>query len=829
MKQDIKCAWRRLVRAPFFSVIAVLMLATGIGAATAVYSFYNGIFLQHLPIRDPDSLALVCRSGARDPRAAHGNDLYCYQDYENFREHGPLSPLIANGTEKRSLAIEGHLDQSKPGMVGEVSGNFFSELGLLPEVGRVIGPADDDKDHPAAVVVLNHAYWEKHFAGQPDAIGKTMLIDRVIFQIIGVAPEEFHGLEPAEEPDVFIPLRMISVLTAPNAPHAIRGPVYAVWLQIAGRLPDAKAKPAIEEALEVIYEGDLKAGGVPSEVVTQYFGKVKLLPGAGGYNDEREPLGHVLMILAGLVTLLLLVCCANVASLTLLRAVKRQSELALRAALGANRGHIFRDVIAESVILVSASACLGVLFAKWGISSMAYLLPGSEDFEIVLDSSALLFGTGLSVVVAILIGAIPGLRMRAVGLTTSMSGHSNTVVASSRHRMGKALVLAQISLSLCLVAGAGLLLRTLVNLRHVQLGFNVERQLLTVVHFDNKYTPAQRHSFFTRAAANISELPGVEGVAYFDGGLLLNDTLVMPFAVDGYVPERGELVQANITFAGPDFFRLVNLPITHGRALEGGDFNPPNASAGNEQISAAVVSESLAARYFTGRDPLGATIRNATGQKFRIVGVARDALYADLRDTHATAIYYPISQGTGAPSNLVDFVIHTRSLTDSLNGSCQQALQKADPSATILLSTTIDGIIDRRTANEQIEAKAAGYFSGFSLILAGFGLYAILAYEVVQRRREIAVRVALGASPVNIIQPIVLRGVTFAVAGVTFGCVLAFAASKYITSHLYAVTGTDPATFALAGVVLIGVAVAASWIPAAKGARVDPMLALRPE
>jgi predicted permease len=843
MLSDFRYAFRQLGKNPSSIAITILILALGIGANTAVFTFIDGILLRGLPVRDPAQLVLVGRSGAKlkDPRIAMGKYLFSYPDFEQFRDRGQsLAAIAAENVSRRKLA-GGGLGQSETisVSVGEVSGDFFSMLGVSPYLGQAFTLEDDRKGNPRPVAILSYACWTQHYGGDPAVLGKQILIDNVSFSVVGIVPPDFSGVEAEDRPDVWIPIQMLAVLDTNPSAQGLRTPVGGTWLHILGRLRPGVKRESASAELDVIFQGELAAAKIPAEAISMFMGKIDLQAGGSGFSQTREQARSLLMILMAMVGLVLVIACANVASLLLARTVVRQREFALRSALGAARGRLIRQLLTESTLLALFGGMLGLLFAHWGAYAIAGYLPGGGSLDLKPDRDVLLFAALVSIGTGIFVGVIPALRLSGTDLISVLKAQANMAPGSSRHRLGKVLVVAQIGLSLCLLAAAGLFVRTLENLQNSDLGFRRQSLVIVGVTADRNYDLTQRARVFENVRAGLEGLPGVTHSTFVEGGLLLASNFYNQFGLDGYVPRANEALLANYTFAGPQFFETLGIKMVRGRGFSDADI----ASAANQRgpaepksggsvpsgVGVAVVNESLARQYFGDVDPVGHILHDAQQGTYRIIGVAKNAKYSSLREENLNEIYLPISKQPGGSGPGMQFVLRSGEGLLTLAPAIRAAIHKIDPKVRVGNATTMDEIVDRATSSERTVAQVAGYFSLFALALASMGLYGILAYGVAQRTREIGVRMALGANGGDVLFLVIKQGMLLAAVGCVAGTIVAIALSHLIVSRLYGVAPTDPVTFLATAALMLMVAFFACWVPARRAVRVDPMIALRAE
>ncbi len=824
--QDLRYAARALRRTPGFTAISIVILALGIGANTAVFTFIDRAMLRKLPVNNPDQLVIVTKPDARAPRT---NESFSFPAYAQLRDRTQtLAGLAAFRGAIRTMAITGP-GGGEAGLIQtqDVTGNFFSVLGVAAVVGRTLSPSDDAPDNPQPVVVLSHALWQQRFGSSPDAIGKTIVLDDVSFTIVGVASRRFLSPSLGGGPDLWLPLQMVQRLE-PRADRRRFQNDESQWLFVIGRLKPRVDREAARAELDVIFQNALTGFGWSDAQRKFLGGRIELQPGAFGYDRLGPETKPLLTLLFGLVGLVLLLACANVAGLLFARAAVRQRELAVRSALGASRGRLVRQLLVESLLLAVAGGLLGVLFAQWGTHILAAQFP---RFDLNPDVPVLLFTAVVSVVAGIAIGLSPAVRLSRIDLVSALKAQA---IGGSRPRLNQVLVAGQIALSVCLLAVAGLCVRTLQNLRGVDLGFNGKGLLVFIVEFGNYYDAAYRANFFQEVqAAGLDSLPGVISATTADGYMFFGDTPNdgKAFNVEGEVSARGATMLAQPTLVGPGYFETFGLPLIRGRDFGPSAVSPAGASSGRSPGAVVVINDMMARALFGDRDPLGRVIRFVEPAlrwpPFEIVGVAADSKYGSLREKNAFRVYLPYWH---MPTRQrMWFQLRTTGDPQALAPRIRQIIQRVDPKARVLDPRTMDDMVEGSLAPERTIAQAASFFSVLALALACMGLYGLLAYSVTQRTREIGVRMALGADRRNVLGLVVGHGLRLALCGCVVGLVGAVAFGRLLANRLYEVSAADPLTILATTGLLLSIALLACWLPARRATKVDPMVALRAE
>lgn len=833
--RDTSYALRALRKDPMFAAVVVLTLALGIGANTAVFSVINALLLRPLPIEDPGRLVVVTVAGpVGDDRAfpyplfdKEGNNrAFPYPFYELFRDHTrSLSEVVAvSGWQlARPIVATGFgATDSDSVTVEEVSGNYFAALGVHAALGRTLNGQDDRADKTEPVAVVSHEFWQRRFNSNPAVVGKTVRIDNIAVTIVGVMDRGFQGVQVGIRTDLWFPIQL-SLLLDGNMPwgrEALKVDT-APWIHVLGRLrPGISASQAATE-LNGVFQNRLadmdprrKTLADRLERTGRPQQRIELVPAGTGYGGVRsfywQP-ASVLMILVGIMQL---VVCANVAGLLLARGAAREHEFALRSALGASRRRLALQILTESLLLAVIAGALGLLLAEGATRLLAGVV---GQLELGADRRVLLFALATTVVTGIGFGLAPALRLSRRELTV---GLKNT--GTGRSRWNGALVVAQMAFAFVLLTAAGLFVRTFQNLTAVETGFQRQHRELFDLHVAPEYPPLQRAPLYRRLAGAMEVLPGVESVTFYQGLELLGDTaFVQDFSVDGYLPSRNEVLTACMVQVGPRFFETMGVPLLRGR-----DFGLHDEQVMSKNLPALVISEWSARRLFGDVDPIGMRI-TLSGQAFDIVGVAKDVKYSQLREAPRFVFFLPVAVSPNALR--MTFAVRTTANPEAVAGSLRHAVRQIDSGAQISGLRTIDEKLDDAVYREHRIAQLAGFFGILALLLSGMGLFGLMAYTVNRRTREIAVRMALGATAGDVLQLVVRQGLVLGLIGCAAGLAGAAACTRFIASLLYGVTEMDALTFAGSMVLLLTVALLACLLPARRVAKVNPMIALRAE
>ena len=824
--QDIRYGLRILGRTPVISCVAVLSLALGIGANTAIFSLIDTVMLRMLPIQKPEELTQVLM---RDPRSPNDEPEHTFTNplWEALRDRQDFY----SGIFAWSLT---QFDLSQGGAVHDVngmfaSGDYFSTLDVRPAAGRLIATGDDKRGCPG-VAVLSYGFWQEHFGGTPSAVGSTLSLDNQIFNVIGVSAPGFFGLEVGNKFDVAIPVCAAEIFDGPKSRLDRRS---WWWLHVAGRSKPGVDSEQLKARLGVV-SPLVFAAALPQDWEVkdqQAFLKRSFqpAPAATGTSHLRQRFTQPLHILMGVVGLVLLIACANIASLMLARASARHKEIAVRKALGASRARLIRQLLTECVLLSTAGAILGILFARWGSSLLVrYISTGDNKvfLDLTFDWRILSFTAGVAVFTGILFGVLPAFRSTRVSLTSAMKG-SQAIDAESRakFRPGKWIVASQVALSLVLLVASGLFLRSLVKLVTMDVGFDRNNVLIVHANLHNaKVAPDQQPAMFDEIESRLRTLPGVVSASRSVMTPVSNYVWNNELKVDSPNAPTGDASLAFFNFVSPGYFGTMRTPLLAGRNI--------NDSDTKTAPLIAIVNETLAKRFFPNGEALGKYFRvHADPGKpeppIQIVGLVKDAKYESLREEAHPTAYSPIAQVTEPVEEQV-FELRTAMRPSAMITSVQEAVASVSKAVPLDFGTLAEQV-DDSLVQERLLATLSTFFGALALLLAMIGLYGALSYLVAQRQREFGIRMALGA-PRDSILRLVMRDVAIVLAGgLTAGACLALATVGVLNKMLFGLAPHDTFTFLAAIGVLSAVAVVAGYMPARRATRVDPMVALRYE
>ena len=830
--QDIRYGVRMLRKNPGFTSIAVLTIALGIGANTAIFTVINTLLLRSLPVKNPEELVQVVTSSGLPPLSSYFSYPLCRRLQDDTHALSGLFAASGVGLKDRLIVPSGEHTEPEFVRAQAVSGNFFSVLGVSASLGRAITTNDDRTDSPQAAAVISHRFWQRRFGADSSVIGKPITFNGVPFTIVGVTPPGFFGFQPGENPELWWPLQMVPQIDGDRE----RLTDSSNWLRLMGRLSKGVAVRQAEAELRVLYQQyrDDSAGSQAiqwsKEQRQRYFAqKLQLDSGHGGWSNLRQQFRPPLRILMAVVATVLLIACANVASLLLARAGARQREFFVRIAVGVGRTRIVRQLLTESLLLSALSGLLGFLLACAGTRLLPQLLRLPTDpvsLNVAPDTRVMLFTLAASLFTGLLFGLAPALWSSRLDLASALKGSTAGANGGTlRQRPLQALVLVQVALSLVLLVGAGLFIRTLRNLKDLDVGFRRENIVLFNMDFARGPDTAHRDSFYQELLAHLETIPGVSMATLFNYGLLSGVSMSQRVMVEGYVAEPGENLECAGILVGPQFFKTFGTSFYLGRDFEPRD-EQSTGSANTNALRSVIINQAMARRYYKALNPLGKRLSfgQRAEQRFEIVGVVADEKYGSLREPSPPMFYLPEAHG-----DWVNFALRTSADPSSVLASLPGVVRQLDPTVRVRDLRTMNDVVNASVHQERVLAQLGGFFSLFALALASVGLYGVLSLAVVQRTRELGVRMALGAQRSDVLFLVIRRGLKLALAGSLIGMIGAMAATRLMSSLLFGIHATDPIAFTIAVLVLLSVALFASWLPARRATKVDPMGALRQE
>jgi predicted permease len=829
--QDLRYGIRMLAKNPGFTAVVVLTLALGIGANTGIFSLLDQAILRALPVKNPGRLVLVNDAEYRSGWSNSDNNemVYSYPHYKDVRDGIPLfDGVIARARVPLSVATGGVAERAGGDVV---SGNFFSVLGVGPARGRVLVPEDDRVPGASPVAVLSYSYWQSRFGSDPDVVGRKISLNAYPFTVVGVAAPGFTGLLKGQNVDVFVPIAMKRELT-PDWNGLVERDI--MWLNIFARLKPGisreQAEAAIQGPYHPILEAEIQSIKNPRATFRDRYLRqhISLLPAAQGINLLSQTWAKPLLVLAGCVGLVLLITCANVAGLMIAKAAGRQREVAIRLALGARRGAIIRQLVTETLLLGAAGGLVGLEVAWACCRLLIYLLPQdtAAAFSSALDGRVLAFNLGVSLAAGLICGLLPA--GQALRVDTAPTLKESSVGIAGRHaqaRWRSALVVAQLALSIVLVVTAGLFAVSLKNLLEKSPGFQPQNLLSFSVRPElSGYNGAREVAFDQELERRLKALPGVVSVGAARGGVFNGSDRGGNVTVEGYHARPDEDMQCAIDAVSAGFLSTLKIPLLSGR-----DFTEADGSGAPK---VAIVNQQFARFFFPGGNAVGRHLAFGAGDvklDTEIVGVVRDNFHDDLREKVARFIYIPYLQDTHAGVGSLAYYLRAAGNPVALTGNIRQTVRDMDSNVPLNEVRTVNSAIQQSIYGDRMVAWLGVAFGALAAALAAIGLYGLISYTVARRTSEIGLRMALGASRPAILWLVFRQSLTLIATGVALGLVLAFAATRLVSSMLYGLESTSPLISAAATLLLAAVAALATYFPARRASRVEPIIALRYE
>jgi predicted permease len=850
--QDLRYGWRMMRKAPGFTAIAVLSLALGIGANTALFSLMDAVLLKTLPVKSPGQLVVFNWQAGRPfrtpgmrgtfvggyPPGMRGGGAFHYRSFEKMRDesmrepNSPLSEVFAFAwVGDLNALVDGQAEMAKAQVV---SGGYYAGLGVPPLLGRLIAD-DDDNAGATPVAVISHQYWRERFGANRDVVGKQINLNQTTFTIIGVTPPAFTGtLQVGERPAVTVPIAFAQALDPESRLMDKPGKTAIWWINLMGRLkPNATTEQA-QESLDNAFQSlamemmpPPRNEKEPAQIEAKDYPHLLALSGSKGMWEMRSIYSSTIYLLFGVVGLVLLIACANVANLLLARAALRASEITIRLAVGAGRFRLVRQLLTESLLLAALGGALGVLFALWGKDALAAMGGGGgflpADMEYSLSWRVLGFTLGISLLTGVLFGLAPAWRATSFDLTTALKESHRTTSSVSRSRLSKVLVIAQVAMSLILLIGAGLFVRTLRNLQQVEVGFNQENLLrFSLQPRTSGYKDERLVQLYQQLFARFDGIPGARSVTFERIPVLNHWASNLSLILPGETAQTGAEHMANTQIVRENYFTTMEIPLLAGRGFTERD--------DQHSTKVAIINETLARQYFPDEDPLGKRVGvdDETVGKIEIIGVVRDSKYNSQREEMEPLIYTPWLQESKSIGEMF-FAMRAAGDPTALVAAVRQSVSEIDNNLPVTnVKTQVAQSRDALT-EERLFANLLTFFGSLALLLAAIGLYGVMAYSVAQRTNEIGIRMALGAQTSNVMRMVIWQGMRLVLVGIIVGAIGAYALKQVIASQLYGVGPTDPLTFAIVGGVLLEISLLACYVPARRATKVDPMVALRYE
>jgi predicted permease len=825
---DLRFAVRGLVRSPLFSIVAILSLALGIGANTAIFTLIDQMLLRKLPVKAPDELVMLYQQGTHNgsnmgPRM-HSYPIY--QQYQNSAE--PLAEVLCRRLTETSVSIDTTTERLDAEMV---SGNFFSMLGVSAAAGRVFNSTDDDQvyqGHP--VVVLSHDYWVRRFSRDPAVVGRKILVNNYPMTIVGVSAAGFSGIDPARSPQIRIPILMKRVIV-PEWSWMRADDPRARWVQVFARLKPGWTVASAQAPLQALFtqiraqEMTLPGAKDWSPYAREQFmkGRMRVESAAIGYSSLRNDFSTPLMVLMCMVGLVLLIACANVANLLIARGFMRQREIAVRLSLGASRGRLVRQLLVESLVLSAAGGVVGIALAIALTRGLLALIPSNGQpilIQAAPDARILAFTIGLTFATGIIFGLLPALRASRPDPWTTLKDTVGTIAGTGGSLfLRKGLVAAQVALSFLLLFGAGLFVRSLQNLKTADTGVMLDNlvtfQLSPAL---SGYEPQRTVHFYEQLLANLRATAGVRSAALAGVSILSGDEWDNSTSVEGHQAKDGEDMQAFMNSLSPGYFETMGIPL-----LEGRDFTRLDVK---EKNTVAIVNRRFAEHYFPGSAAIGKHIGQG-GPKSKldieIIGVVANSLYEGPREGIRRQAFVP-HWGHSAT-----FYIRTTNASSSAYDAVRNEVRKLDATMPVYAMKTLEAQLDETLLTDRLIALLAAGFGLLATVLASIGLYGVMAFVVARRKKELGIRLALGAEPGGVIWLVMKEVLLLLAIGLAVGIPAAMALGRLVSSQLYGIDAGDPWIAAATMTLLAVVSALAGLIPAHRASRIDPILALRYE
>ncbi len=817
--QDIKYGSRMLLHNPGFTLVAALSLALGIGANTTIFSLVNALLLRALPVEDPGELVWVYTSDFSGPPYGTSS----YPDFLDFRGKGEaFSGVLASSSQPLSMSSDGVTER----VLGEiVTGNYFTLLGVKPALGRTFLPEEDQSPGKYPVAIVSHGMWQRRFGSDPGLLGRTIALNGHLFTVVGIARERFTGVTPLLPTDIWVPMMMQQQLSGGRDRLSQRG---SRWLTVLGRLKPGVPLRQAQASFQVL-ASQLKETYPQNWIdVKQQGRRLTLVP----ESETRVPpplrgaiLGFM-SLLMGVVGLVLLIACANIANLLLARATRRRKEIAIRLSLGAAQSRLLRQLLTESILLSVLGGALGLVLAFWTTGLLLAFkppipLPIALDFSV--DARVLVFTLLLSILTGIFFGLAPALHAARPDLVPALKDESGAAAGGfSKSRLRSAFVVAQVALSLLLLIAAGLFLRSLRNAHAIDPGFDPSNVLLMSVDLRLQgYSQTGAKEFCNRLLERVRSLPGVASASLAASTPLSLVGSRRGTFVEGYNRRPGEDMEFHYNVVAPEYFQTMRIKIVRGRP-----FTPQDTESAPGVV---IVNETFARRFWSGQDSLGKrfSISGPQGRLLEVVGIASDGKYNTLGEDPTPFFYLPAEQNF--QSSAMTLLVRTATDPEGLLAPVRAEFRTLDKNLPVTEVKTLVEHMGLSLFPARAAATLLGIFGAVALLLAAVGIYGVMSFAVSQRTHEIGIRIALGARPGDVLKLVVRQGMALTTLGLMLGLIAAYALTRLLASLLYGISVTDPVTFSMISLLLALVAFLASYIPARRATRIDPLVALRYE
>ncbi len=819
--QDVRNSLRMFRKNPVFTAITLSVLTIGIGANTAIFSVVNAVLLKMLPVKEPEKLVSLSFVDGRGRRQTN----FSYPAYEYFRDRNQVfSGIFTAGGGISKLDIKftspGVNGQSEPAGIELVSGSYFSVLGVDAVIGRSLNPDDDKLGATNPVAVISYGYWKRRLGLDPAVLGKTFAVNNIVFTIVGVAPPGFFGATVGQTPDLWVPLTLEDRLFGESLLHSAN----ESWLEILGRLKPGVSPQRAAASIDLLFQ----------EVNAEYLGpkagmlrlRTEIAPASKGLDALRRQFARPLQVLMAVVGLVLLIACVSVASLLMARATSRQREIAVRVTLGASSRRLMQQLLTESIMLASIGGALGLLLAWWADRLLPIVLfHGSLSLELEMNIQVLGFTLLVSIVTGTIFGLAPALRILRPDLVRTLKDeHAGT---REQFALRKVFIVAQVALSLLLLVAAGLFVRSLQKLYDLDVGFNRENLLLVRLRPGPELNGDRLKYVYQALLDKVTTLPGVKSSSLSLGSFADGEMSQGPMTVEGYTPKPGEDESIQSDIASPGFFKTMGIPV-----LLGHDFRPQDDPS---VPRVAIVNETFARYYFGNASPLGKhfAIGRLDRRPMEIIGVVKDAKYGSLREQTPRFYYAAFLQQDQMATVVRLLEVRTAANPATVSAAVRSAVNSIDGSLKAEVVTTMAVQVEDSLQQQKMLAKVSSSFGVFALLLACIGLYGVMAHSVARRTNEIGIRMALGAERFDVLWMVLRETFVLVATGIAVGIPAALAgtrlASSLISGLIFGLKANDPATIALAALIMTAVAVLAGYLPARRAANVDPIVAIRYE
>jgi len=845
--QDLRFAIRGLLKNPAFSSIAILTLALGIGANTALFSVMNALLLRDLPVRNPQELVVLSdpgHSGMENGTENGERFAFTFHEFEGLRDNNQVFSNIFSFSSFNTEAPVASSDSGAgaPTVISMVSGDYFSTLGVQPLMGRTLGAEVDKGLMQFPQAVLSYAYWQQHLHQDPSVIGRKIRIRQTLFDVVGLMPREFTGIAVGESPGMWVPLTMQQAvvpgsdwLTQPADSISRR-----MFLHVVGRLKPGVTLAQANTSINVTFhnllkvDGDAIADAEARKQVTE--GRIVIRDARHGLSELRRQYIKQLSVLMGLVGLLLLLACVNVANLVLARSAGRERELTVRVALGAGRARLVRQLLTESVLLSAVGAVVGLLLAQWGDELLLRMVSDTSTpvpLDVHVDWMVLAFTIGVTLVTGVLFGLVPAIRATRLEPNFVLRGATRSIAGGDRGArqvpIGKVLVGAQVAISLVLLVAAGLFVRNIQNLMHIPLGYEAENLLMFRLNPKlDGYKQAAINPLFQTLLAKFNAMPGLRGATLSGNGLQFGGDSNTEISISGLTPKRGQEMDATYEHVGPHYFSTIGIPVLMGRDVEKQD---------ESGAKHCWINETMAKYYFGNENPIGRHVVDMFPDQYadmEIVGVVADARLHSLSEQMERRFFVPYFNAIEQPASAA-FELRYTGDGSTLSSAVRQVVRETDAGLDPLVFRTVPTAIASHIIGDRLMAKLSSFFGLVAMLLACVGIYGVLSYTVARRTSEIGVRMALGAQRRDVLGMILRDALGVTIVGVVAGLGVALALTKLLESWsllsglFYGISARDPITLMVASIVLLAVSAIAAFVPAWRASRTEPIVALRYE